>query len=143
MSPFIYGGYPSYFYHERASILDLWTHVIRYLIFPILVYKVNHACMAMHDAIELLNDSQITRNTKQKVGLGMGEGKETATDREYNLHMISLVPRLPPFFVLRFSLSIIHAWERSSFRKWTRIRFQKLAIYKIQQTKHHAETSKY
>lgn len=77
--------------------------------------------MAMHDAIELLNDSQITRNTKQKVGLGMGEGKETATDREYNLHMISLVPRLPPFFVLWFSLSIIHAWERSSFRKWTRI----------------------
>lgn len=43
--------------------------------------------MAMHDAIELLNDSQITRNTKQKVGntkqkvgLGMGEGKETATE---------------------------------------------------------------
>ena len=44
-----------------------WTcrpNVIRYLIFSILVYKVNHACMA-HDAIELLNDSQITSNTKK------------------------------------------------------------------------------
>ena len=32
------------------------------------------------DAIELLNDLQMTGMTKQKVGLGMGEGKETATE---------------------------------------------------------------
>ena len=51
---------------------------------------------------------------KTKSRFRYGGGKRDSHG-EYNLHMISLVPRLPPFFVLRFSLSIIHAWERSSF----------------------------